>query len=161
MCVCVCVNYLFNTFSSPLHLSHHLRPSVLFFPSHLFISYLLYTPPSRSVCPLEDQTGSSDFEASWLIVFLSPHQGLSDRAAHHRSKLTEHPSSLGDQLPPPPSCCKAPRMPLLSTALQTNAGPKLLGSSGATSETEKILRDGENDGEREREKKGESGRSYI
>lgn len=46
-------------------------------------------------------------------------------------------------------------MPLLSTALQTNAGPKLLGSPGATSETEKILRDGEKDGEREKEREQE------
>ncbi|KAL1265936.1 hypothetical protein QQF64_003963 [Cirrhinus molitorella] len=46
-------------------------------------------------------------------------------------------------------------MPLLSTALQTNAGPKLLGSSGAASETEKILRDEEKEGEREK-RKGES-----
>jgi len=127
----------------------------------LFIPYLLYTPsihPSLPLClPLEDQTGSSDFEASWLIVFLSPHQGLSDRAAHHRSKLTEHLPSLGDQFPPPspPSCCKAPRMLLLSTALQTNAGPKLLGSSGAASETEKILRDGEKNGESEKKKERE------
>ncbi|CAM4731822.1 unnamed protein product [Leuciscus chuanchicus] len=104
-----------------------------------------------------DHTGSSDFEASWLIVFLSPHQGLSDRAAHHRSKLTEHPSSLGDQLPPPPSCFKAPRMLLLSTALQTNAGPKLLGSSGAASETEKILKDGEKNGEREKKERERAG----
>ncbi len=62
--------------------------------------------PPLCLPPHEDQTGSLDFEASWLIVFLSRHQGLSDRAAHHRSRLTEHPSSLGDQLPPP--CCKLP-----------------------------------------------------
>ncbi len=71
------------------------------FSSHLFIPNLLYTPPPALSAPHEDQTGSLDFEASWLIVFLSRHQGLSDRAAHHRSRLTEHPSSLGDQLPPP------------------------------------------------------------
>jgi len=46
-------------------------------------------------------------------------------------------------------------MLLLSTALQTNAGPKLLGSSGAASETEKILRDGEKNGESEKKKERE------
>lgn len=73
-------------------------------PWHLFITISFPRPQFFPVWPLEDHTESSYFEARWLIVFLSFHQGFSDSASHHRAKLWQniHPARATSLTPGAP-----------------------------------------------------------